>query len=128
MKDLLLKWAELETESRCRLNDGCIEFRIGDERLIQVYVDPLVDYPPEVFACIQLGVQEALAHRQWHFHLDSGEESADGSFNFQACIFAPDPDSHGDFSYTAVSAIAAESLLSAYVQALEAVEVEEEAA
>lgn len=127
MKDLLLKWAELEPESRCRITyEDAVEFRLSTDRILIAPLDLEPEqYSEEMLAYIQFAIQDAIVSKGWDFHFESVRHSADGGTSYGSTVFAAVEDIETDF--WGCSSIAAESLLSAYLKALEAVEAEEAA-
>lgn len=120
MKELLLKWAELEPESRCRITyEDAVEFRLSDDRILIAPLDLEPDqYSDEMLAYIQFAIQDAIAAKGWEFEFCGVRKAENGGVGYACSVFVPNKNS--EINFDGASAIAAESLLSAYVQGLEA--------
>lgn len=117
MKELLQRWAELEPE-RCRIpgNSSTAEDQ-------EVFID---EAGHQIWnaqsglerGLVQIAVQEAIAARGWTIRVESLYHAMDDSYIYDSIVFA----SNGGFNWRSFgeeSTMAAESLLSAYLKALE---------
>lgn len=129
MKELLMKWVELETESRCRINYDldAVEFRLSTDRLLIVPLDLEPEqYSDELLAYIQFAIQDAITSKGWDYSIESFLHSPHVNKHCKCYVLKPDYEP-GDPSYNANFERPAEGLLAAYLKALEADEMEEAA-
>lgn len=114
MKELLLKWVELEQDQRCRLNEGSLEFRIDEDAVFNFWPEDYpMGFPAYYRALVQLAIQEAIAAKGWTFSLIS-DEGLNYPLYFDAAVFAH----HREVTATSYNS-SAEALLIAYLHALE---------
>lgn len=117
MKDLLLRWAELEPE-RCKVHgDGWIEFELSDVRDVLITPEITdVDLKMGLLASIQVAVQNAIEIKG-HFWEVSFEPAVETG---KACYLAEIEEASTEqtiYRYDYTSAAAA--LLKAYLELLE---------
>lgn len=126
MKELLLKWAELEPE-RCRYREeyGGFEVALGclyEKEWVICYFTANSVWE----AIVQAALQEAIVAKGWSFriypvrhYLESHTFSACLKVKYSADVVIPEGNDN-EFLRTTLTATVAESLLSAYLQGLEA--------
>lgn len=124
MKDLLLRWARLEPE-KCELGeDNDIEIQLVRESVHFEELDKIDDFD---IACIQYGVQEAIVARNWEFLIEATRFMVTpGNYETRYETSVISYFENGPSIFYGVTDVAAESLLGSYLEALEAMQIEDD--